>query len=108
MSVLTSYKTASGNLAFHEVNFSELGSDDCYKTASGNLAFHLQMKTMIWCIASMVTKPQAVIWPFTRIKRALRDEKTKSYKTASGNLAFHPHEDVREVIFRIELQNRKR
>ena len=35
-----------------------------YKTASGNLAFHVpKKKPLLPC--QLVTKPQAVIWPFT-------------------------------------------
>ena len=37
----------------------------------------------------IVTKPQAVIWPFTCLKPSLVFCFLYCYKTASGNLAFH-------------------
>ncbi len=39
----------------------------------------------------LVTKPQAVIWPFTvEAMKKINDTNSYRYKTASGNLAFHP------------------
>ena len=85
----SSYKTASGNLAFHSSILDQIDLFvDSYKTASGNLAFHIQLYRSIKNFKFIVTKPQAVIWPFTEIGKETID-KIFSYKTASGNLAFH-------------------
>ena len=63
------------------------GSDASYKTASGNLAFHNEQAEKDQGAQSKVTKPQAVIWPFTGSSLVVPNG--VSYKTASGNLAFH-------------------
>ena len=62
---------------------------ESYKTASGNLAFHLDVPTS-YLLARGVTKAQAVIWPFTWCGYSSEDHEEISNKSASGNLAFHP------------------
>ena len=56
----------------------------------------------------IVTKPQAVIWPFTGNSGKNYLSGICCYKTASGNLAFHMSKTVARILFFVLLQNRKR
>ena len=83
----SSYKTASGNLAFNPDYLNQIFNLLYgYKTASGNLAFN----PGAWNVSVKYNDVQ------------------KSYKTASGNLAFNLLQKRTKKFSAYALQNRKR